>query len=149
MKRKVLLCLICMCLVAPASLSAEKMTGNWHLTGYTKYRDAIFADTARLSSHAPDATAVWIKIAPSPRSKYLTFINDYLESVSKHDRGFKSIEILCEINCSRHLIRFTRFVYLDNHRNIIHDASETDMTWLQINRGGIWYPVEKEACKDQ
>lgn len=133
-------------LIMPASLFAERMTDNWRLTGYTKYRDAVFADMARLSSPTPGATAVWIKIAPSPKSKYLQFINEYLKAVRKRDRIFKSIEIFCEINCTSHLIRFTKFVYLDNDRNVIHKAYETMPKWLQINHGSIWYPVEKETC---
>jgi hypothetical protein len=137
---------VCLLLIIPAPLMAEKMTDNWRLTGYTKYRDAVFADRARLSSPTPEATAVWIKIAPSTKSKYLQFINEYLEGVRKRDKGFKSIEILCEINCTSHLIRFTKFVYLDDDRNIIHNAYETSPKWLQIIQGSVWYPVEKEAC---
>jgi hypothetical protein len=133
-------------LIIPTSLLAEKMTDNWRLTGYTKYRDAIFADISRLSSPAPDTTGIWIKIAPSPKSKYLQFINEYLEIVRKRDKGFKSIEILCEINCTNHLIRFTRLVYMDHAGNIIHEANETNPRWLLIIQGSNWYPVEKEAC---
>ena len=133
-------------LIMPASLCAERMTDNWHLTGYTKYRDAVFADAARLSFPAPGITAMWIKIAPSKRSQYLGLINEYLRTVRKEGKGFKSIEILCEINCKTHLIRFTRFVYLDKDRNIIHDAHETGTQRYLINEGSIWYPVEKEAC---
>ena len=148
-KCKVILFASFLFLIMPASLFAEIMTDNWRLTGYTKYRDAVFADMARLSSPTPGTTAVWIKIAPSKRSKYLQFINEYLETVRKRDKRFKSIEILCEINCTSHLIRFTRFVYLDNDRNVIHEAYETNPKWLLINQGSIWYPVEKEACKSK
>ena len=146
MKWKPVLLLVCLLMILPSILLAEKMTDNWRLTGYTKYRDAVFADMARLSSPAPGTTAVWIKIAPSTRSKYLRFINEYLESVKKPDKEFKSIEILCEINCSSHLIRFTTFVYLDKNRNVIHKAYEDKPGRLLINEGSIWHPVEKETC---
>ena len=140
------MCFVCLFLIMPAPLLAEKMTDHWRLTGYTKYRDAIFADTARPTSPAPGITAAWIKIAPSKRSKYLRFINEYLEKVKKRGHGFKSIEILCEVNCSAQLIRFTRFVYLDNDRSVIHEANEAKPEWFLINEGSIWYPVQKESC---
>ena len=146
MKWKALFFFVGLSVVMPASLFAERMTDNWHLTGYTKYRDAVFADTERLSSPAPGIAAIWIKIAPSKRSQYLRLVNDYLRQVHKEDKGFKSIEILCEINCARHLIRFTKFVYLDSDRNTIHEAYEARPTQYLINEGSIWYPVEKEAC---
>lgn len=146
MKSKTLLFFVCLFWVMPASLFAEKMTGNWRLTGYTKYRDAVFVDLARLSSPVPGITAIWIKIAPSTKSKYSQFIREYLDTVQKRNKGFKSIEILCEINCNGHLIRFTRFVYLDNNRKVIHEAHETRPGWLSINQGSVWYPIEKEAC---
>lgn len=133
-------------LIMPASLFAERMTDNWHLTGYTKYRDAVFADAARLSSPAPGITAIWIKIAPSKRSQYLGLINECLRTAHKETKRFRSIEILCEIDCAKHLIRFSRFVYLDNDRNTIHEAYEARPAQYLINEGSIWYPVEKEAC---
>jgi len=148
-KWKALFFVVGLYLIMPASLFAERMTDNWHLTGYTKYRDAVFADAARVSSPAPGITAVWIKIAPAKRSQYLRFVNDYLRSVRKGDKGFRSIEILCEINCTNHLIRFARFVYLDNDRNIIHAADEARPTQYLINEGSIWHPVEKEACSER
>lgn len=146
MKRKFVLFLVPLFWIIPASVEGERMTDNWRLTGYTKYRDAVFADVDRLSSPAPDMKAVWIKIAPSQKSKYLQFIHEYLAAVKKSNKNFQSIEILCEMNCSRHLIRFTEFVYLDNDRNVIYEAYEIHPRWLQINQGSIWYPVEKEAC---
>jgi len=79
----------------------------------------------------------------------LRMINEYLQSINKKDKEFSSIEILCEINCTRHLIRFTKFVYLDNTRNIIHEAHGTNPEWLLILRGNIWYNVEKEACGEK
>ncbi|MEE9913503.1 MAG: hypothetical protein K4571_17460 [Deltaproteobacteria bacterium] len=145
-KGKAVLFFISLSLIMPASLLAESMTDNWRLTGYTKYRDAVFADAARLSSPAPGITAVWIKIAPSGKSKYRQFVHDYLTVVKKQNPGFKSIEILCEINCTNHLIRYTKFVYLDSDRNIIHEAYDPGATQFLINQGSIWYPVEKEAC---
>lgn len=144
---KVLLILVCLLLIMPNLLFAERMTDNWRLTGYTKYRDAVFADMARVSSPAPGITSVWIKIAPSKRSPYLRFIHDYLKAVNRQDREFRSIEILCEINCTNHLIRFTSFVYLDNDRRIIHEARDTSPDRFLVNQGSIWYPVEKEACQ--
>jgi hypothetical protein len=146
MKWKSVLFLVCLLMILPAILFAEKMTSNWQLTGYTKYRDPVFADMARLRSPAHDTQAIWIKIAPSARSKYLRSINEYLASVRKPHHEFKSVEIFCEINCSRHLIRFTRFVYLDKNRNVIHEANEDKPERFLINGGSIWYPVEKEAC---
>ena len=147
MQRKAILCFVLLTLVIPASLFAERMTDNWRLTGYTRYRDAVFADRDRISEPEPGITAVWIKIAPSQRSKYLLSVNDYLATVKKRNKGFKSIEILCEINCSSHWIRFTRFIYLDNKRNIIHKAYDARPEWFLISQGNIWYPVEKEACR--
>jgi hypothetical protein len=145
-KIKTILLLVCLCLAAPAQIFAEKMTDNWKLTGYTKYRDAVFADRARLTSPASGITAVWIKIAPSPKSKYYKLIHEYLDNIRKWNPGFKSIEIQCEINCSGNLIRFTKFVYLDVNRRVIHESRETRPEWMQINPSSIWYPVEKEAC---
>ena len=145
-KWKSVLFLVCLLMILPSILFAERMTDNWRLTGYTKYRDPVFADMARLSSPAPGTTAVWIKIAPSARGKYLRFIHEYLASVRKPHKEFKSVEILCEINCSRHLIRFTRFVYLDKNRTVIHKAYEDKPERFLINEGSIWHPVEKEAC---
>jgi len=147
MQRKAIVFFIFLCLSWPASLFAERMTDNWQLTGYTRYRDAVFADRDRISEPAPGVTAVWIKIAPSKRSKYLLSVNEYLATVKKRNKGFKSIEILCEINCSSHWIRLTRFIYLDNNRNIIHKAYDDRPEWFLINQGGIWHPVEKEACR--
>ena len=146
MKRKAILLLVCLFLIMPATLSAEKMTGTWRITGYTKYRDAVFADISRIAIPTPETKSIWVKIAPSSRSQYLRLINEYLQTVNKSDKGFSSIEILCEINCASHLIRFTKFVYLDNARNIIHQADATSPIWLLILQGNIWYNVEKEAC---
>lgn len=145
-KWKITFFLVCLLMVAPLTILAERMTDNWKLTGYTKYRDAVFADMARLSSPAPDTKAVWIKIAPSKRSKYLQAVNEYLESVNKNAQGFRSVEILCEVHCAGHLIRFMKFVYLDDGRNTICETYEARPVWMQINQGSIWYPVEKAAC---
>ncbi len=147
--RKAVLFYVCLILVLPAALFAEKMTANWHLTGYTRYRDAVFADRARRQSPAPDIQTIWIKIAPSPKSKYRQTIRQYLEAVRRPDARFNSIEILCEIHCAEHLIRFTRFVYLDDARNMIHEADDRKAPWFRINRGSLWYPVSREACPSE
>jgi len=135
--------------VMPAWLSAEKMTGNWRLTGYTKYRDAVFVDRDRISQPAHDLTAAWIKIAPSGKSRYLRFVTEYMKSVQKWNPQFKSVEILCEINCSRDFIRFKEFVYLDKDRNVLHKAHETGTQWFLINPGSTWHFVKKESCAIQ
>lgn len=133
--------------VMPTWLFAEKMTDNWLLTGYTKYRDAVFVDRDRISRPALNLTTAWIKIAPSGKSKYLRFVAEYLDSVKKWNPRFKSVEILCEIDCSRDFIRFKEFVYLDKDRNVLHRAHETGTQWFLINPGNTWHFVEKEACK--
>ena len=149
MKRKAIFFLVGLFLIMPAPLMAQKMTDKWRITGYTKYRDAVFADISRLASPAPDTKSIWVKLAPANRSQYLRLINEYLQTVNKNDKGFRSIEILCEINCASHLIRFTKFVYLDNARNIIHEADATGPAWLLVLQGNIWYNVEKEACGER
>ncbi len=146
MKKIFVLFWICLFWIMPVSVFSERMTDNWRLMGFTKYRDAVFADMARLSSPTPDTKAVWVKIAPSGKSKYRQSIREYLDTAGIRDKKFKSIEILCEIHCTHHLIRFTGFVYLDDNRNIIHEAYETNPQWLQIIQGNTWYPVEKAAC---
>jgi hypothetical protein len=128
---------------------AERMTDNWRLTGYTKYRDAVFADISRLASPTTDTKSIWVKIAPANKSQYFRMINEYLQTVNKSDKGFRSIEILCEINCKSHLIRFVRFVYFDNSGSILHEVDETNLGWLMIIQGNIWYNVEEEACLER
>jgi hypothetical protein len=149
MKRKAILFIVCLFLITPSLLFAEKMTDNWRITGYTKYRDAVFADISRLAAPTPDTKLIWVKLAPANKSQYLRMINEYLQTVNKSNNGFKSIEILCEINCPSHLIRFTKFVYLNNSGNIIHEVDETNLVWLLILQGNIWYNVEKEACGER
>lgn len=146
---KVVFFAVCLFLIIPAPLWAEKMTANWRITGYTKYRDAIFADISRLATPTPETKSIWVKLAPSSRSQYLRLINEYLQTVNKSDKGFSSIEILCEIKCTSHLIRFTKFVYLDNTRNIIHEVDDTNPGWLLILQGNIWYNLEKETCSER
>lgn len=149
MKTKIIVLFWIIPLIMPISAFGEKMTDNWRLTGYTKYRDAVFADMARLASPAPFTRSVWIKIAPSPKSKYSRFIHEYLQAQRVRNQGFKSIEIRCEIHCTSHLIRFAEFVYLDNDRKILHQAFERNPRWLQIIQGSIWYPVENAACTNK
>lgn len=146
---RILIFTVCLFLIIPIPLSAEKMTANWRITGYTKYRDAVFADISRLNTPAPETKSIWVKLAPSSRSQYLRLINEYLQTVNKSGKGFYSIEILCEINCTSHLIRFAKFVYLDSARNIIHEADSAYPEWLLISQGNIWYNVEKEACGER
>jgi hypothetical protein len=146
---RIIFFVVCLFLIMPPPLSAEKMTYNWRITGYTKYRDAVFADISRLASPTPVTKSIWVKIAPANRSQYLRLINEYLQTVNKSDKGFRSIEILCEINCTSHLISFTKFVYLNNTGNIIHEVDEPDPVWLLILQGNIWYNVEKEACGER
>jgi hypothetical protein len=144
-----ILFVVCLFLITPAPLCAEKMTDNWRLTGYTKYRDAVFADISQLASPTSDTKSIWVKIAPANKSQYFRMINDYLQTVNKSDKGFRSIEILCEINCPSHLIRFTRFVYFDQTGSAFHEAYETNLAWLLILQGNIWYNVKKEACTER
>jgi len=146
---KIIFFAVCLFLIIPAPLSAEKMTANWRITGYTKYRDAVFADISRIATPTPETKSIWVKLAPSSRSQYLRLINEYLQTVNKSDKGFSSVEILCEFNCAGHLIRFTKFVYLDTSRNIIHEADTMSPKWLLILQGNIWYNVEKEACGER
>ena len=146
---KIIFFAVCLFLIMPAPLLAEKMTDKCRITGYTKYRDAVFADISRLTTPTLETKSIWVKIAPANRSQYLLLINEYLQTVNKNDKGFRSIEILCEINCANHLIRFTKFVYFDNNGNIIHEADETNPGWLLILQGNIWYNVEKEACGER
>ncbi len=87
----------------------------------------FFADISRLTSPTPGTKSIWVKIAPANKSQYFRLINKYLQTVNKNDKGFRSIEILCEINCASHLIRFTKFVYFDNSGNIIHEVDETNL----------------------
>jgi hypothetical protein len=148
-KRNTILLLLCLFLIKPAPLWAEKMTDTWRITGYTKYRDAVFADISRITTNATGTKFIWVKIAPANKSQYFLMINEYLQTVNKSDRGFRSIEILCEIYCQRHLIRFTKFVYCDNAKNIIHEVDETNLGWLSILQGNIWYNVEKETCLER
>jgi hypothetical protein len=146
---KIILFVTCLFLITPAPLMAERMTDNWRITGYTKYRDAVFADISRLASPTPGTKSIWVKIAPANKSQYFRMINEYLQTVNKSDKGFRSIEILCEFNCPSHLIRFTRFVYFDPAGSVFHEAYETNLTWLLILQGSIWYNVEKEACMER
>ena len=127
-------------------LGAQTGNEDWRVAGYTRYRDAVFADSSRISSPAADVRAIWIKIAPSAKSRYVLMVNEYLASVNKSQKGFKSFEILCEINCPRQLIRFARFVYFDNRGKIIHEADDEKAVWLGIQTGDIWDKVQKEAC---
>ncbi|HOW56782.1 MAG TPA: hypothetical protein PKZ12_02175 [Smithellaceae bacterium] len=127
-------------------LGAQAGTEDWRIAGYTRYRDAVFADSSRISSPAADVRTIWIRIAPSGKSRYLLMVNEYLASVNKSQKGFKSFEILCEINCSRQLIRFARFVYFDDTGKIIHEADDEKAGWLGIQTGDIWDKVQKEAC---
>lgn len=149
MKRTPILFLVCLFLITSSPLFAEKITDKWRITGYTKYRDAVFADISRLASPTPDTKSIWVKIVPANKSQYFRMINEYLQTVNKSDKGFRSIEILCEINCASHLIHFTKFVYFDNFGNIIHEAYETNPGWLLILQGNIWYNVEKETCGER
>ncbi len=124
----------------------EGASGPWRLTGFTKYRDGLFADTGRISHPSETTTTIWVRIAPSAKSRYLTIVNDYLESVSKGGRGFKYIEILCEFNCSTDSIRFLKFVYLNKSEGTIHTADESRPSWFYIPPGNLWGSVEKLAC---
>lgn len=133
-------------LLIPSASSAEKMTGNWRLVGYTKYRDAVFMDTARLSSSPNGISTAWIKIAPSGKSKYRRLINEYLVLVTQQSPAFKSIEILYDIHCRDQLIRFKKFVYLDTDGNMIYEASENRPQWLRISHGSVWHPLWKTSC---
>ncbi len=136
----------CLLLIMPTMLSAETMMDKWRITGYTKYRDAVFADISRIASPSSATKLIWVKLAPANKSQYLRMINEYLQTVNKNDKGFRAIEILCEINCANHLIRFKRFVYFDISGNIIHQADENTPSWFLVFQGNIWYNVEKEAC---
>jgi hypothetical protein len=40
-------------------------------------------------------------------------------------------------------------MYLNNSGNIIHEVDETNLGWLLILKGNIWYNVEKEACGER
>jgi hypothetical protein len=146
---KIVFLLMCLLLITSNSIAAEKMTDHWRITGYTKYRDAVFADISRLAFPAPGSALVWVKIAPAGKSGYFRLVNEYLASVNKSDKGFKSIEILCEINCSSHLIRFLKFVYFDDSGNVIHAVDETNTQQFLILQGNLWYNVEKEACGER
>ena len=146
---KIIFFAVCLFLIIPSPLSAEKMTDKWRITGYTKYRDGVFADISRIASPTPETKSIWVKLAPSNRSPYLRTINEYLQTVNKSDKGFKSIEILCEINCATHLIRFTKYVYFDNTGNIIHEVDDTNPGWFLIWQGNIWFYVEKVACGER
>jgi hypothetical protein len=124
----------------------EGASGPWRLTGFTKYRDGLFADTSRISHPSEATTAIWVRIAPSAKSRYLKTINDYLESVNKGGRGFKYIEILCEFNCSTDGLRFLKFVYLNKSEGTIHTADESRPYWFYVPPGNLWGNVEKLAC---
>jgi hypothetical protein len=126
---------------------AEQSAGPWRLTGFTKYRDGLFADTSRLSRPSPETAMIWVRLAPSVRSKYLKMINDYLVSVKKSGRGFKFIEIQCEFNCPANRLRFLKFVYLDKTGKTIHAVDESSPSWFYIPPGNLWGNVEKLACE--
>jgi hypothetical protein len=146
---RIIFFMLCLLLITSNSIAAEKMTDRWRITGYTKYRDAVFADISRLTFPMPGTVTIWVKIAPASKSGYFRLINEYLVSVNKSDRGFKSIEILCEINCSGHLISFLRFIYFDDSGNVIHAVDETNPQRFLILQGNLWYNVEKEACGER
>jgi hypothetical protein len=136
-------------LLAATAAFAEQPAGQWRLTGFTKYRDGLFADMSRLSHPSPETARIWVRIAPSARSKYLQSINDYLNSAGKAGRGFKFIEILCEFNCTEDKVRFLSFAYLDKSGRAIHAADEPGPSWFYIPPGNLWGNVEKAACEKQ
>ena len=72
---KMILFVVCLFLITPFPLMATRMTDNWRLTGYTKYRDAVFADISRLTSPTPSTKSIWVKIAPANKSQYFRLIN--------------------------------------------------------------------------
>ncbi|HRV44387.1 MAG TPA: hypothetical protein P5208_03720 [Smithellaceae bacterium] len=146
MRTRAVLLFVFLLAAMPAWLYAEKMTGHWQLTGYTKYRDAVFVDRGRISQPAPDRTAAWIKIAPSGKSRYRDVVAQYLQSVNKWNPRWKSVEIRCEINCSGNLIRYTEFVYLDDDQNMLHEARDVQASWFRINPGSTWHWVQREVC---
>jgi len=134
-------------LIASQTVFAEQAAGPWRLTGYTKYRDGLFADTSRLSRPSPETAMIWVRLAPSARSQYLRMINDYLVSIRKSGRGFKFIEIQCEFNCPADRLRFLKFVYLDKTGKTIHAVDESRPAWFYIPQGNLWGNVEKLACE--
>lgn len=126
--------------------NAQEKPDRWRLTGFTKHRDGLFVDMSRVNFTSPDIACVWVRISPSAKSKYRDSINHYLEIINKPGRGFKTIEIQCDLDCSKNRIRFLKFAYFDKIGNMFHEADQDAPAWLSIPPGNLWGTVTKEVC---
>ncbi len=129
-----------------STICAQEKSDRWRLTGFTKHRDGLFVDMSRVNFTSPDIARVWVRISPSAKSKYRDSINHYLEIINKPGRGFKTIEIQCDLDCSKGRIRFLKFAYFDKIGNMFHEADQDTPAWLSIPPGNLWGTVTKEVC---
>lgn len=133
-------------LLLSSTAAAQDSSSPWRLTGFTKHRDGLFVDMSRVSFPSPGIARVWVKLNPSAKSRYLASINEYLERINMSGRGFKTIEIQCELDCSKDRIRFLRFAYFDKIGNMFHAADQDKPAWLIVPPGNLWGTVIKEVC---
>jgi len=126
------------------SLAAEK--GPWSFVGFTKYRDALFIDKARLSRPSPGKVLVTALIEPSANSLFRRSINREIPQYRNSLNNFKYLVLEMEMICPEDRMRFLKIQFLDAHDKIMRNSTDPKTPWKPIKPGTLWKDLERAVC---
>jgi len=119
---------------------------DWTLTGFTKYRDAIFLHNKSTSYLLDNRVRAWIIIEPSVKSKYLREAQGELKKAGRPSKDLRYIEILNQIDCAGNQIHQEKILYLNGNGGTIFFISHAVPKWKAIDRTNIWFGLLKKVC---
>jgi hypothetical protein len=126
------------------SLAAEK--GPWSFVGFTKYRDALFIDKARLSHPSTGKVLVTAMIKPSAKSLFRRSIKREIPQYRKSLNNFKYLVLEMELICPEDRMRFLNIQFLDANNKILHNSADLKAPWKPVKTGTLWKDLEKAVC---
>ncbi|HOG16306.1 MAG TPA: hypothetical protein PLB96_03085 [Syntrophales bacterium] len=133
-------------MTAPLQAADGPAAEPWTFVGYTKYRDAVYLDSSRLTKRSPDESLAVCRIAPSGKSRYTRQVQAEIRKAKKSSAGFRYLEISAGIDCRNKAIRFVGVRYFTADGRLLHANEEPDAPWKPVAAGSLWDSLRGSVC---
>lgn len=120
--------------------------GPWSFVGFTRYRDALFIDKARLSRPSAGKVLVTARIEPSAKSLFRGNIKREVPQYSNSLKDFKYLVLEIELACPEDRMRFLKIQFIDANDKVMHSSADPEAPWKPVKTVSLWKDLEGAVC---
>jgi hypothetical protein len=142
---KVVICFF-LVLLASHGYAGATEESEWNFVGFTKYRDALFIDKARLSRPSAGKVLVSARIEPAVKSLFRRNIKQEVPQYKKSLKNFKYLVMEIEINCPEDQMRIRKLQFFTEAGKVMHTAANPEAPWKPVKSGNLWKDLEDAVC---